>query len=143
MPIIALMFMGCEKETKEVIVHDSIFVEFDIFKYEATAPDSFVTTIIFTDPNYPETVRYELFFDSWEYFNEIRVDEFTFQALTYGTSIELYLNDEILAQSITEIDNENYEYQYLEIQYNTSKKSAYTREELIELYKAEIKKRGL
>ena len=142
-PILALMFLGCEKEScKEVIVHDTVYFEYDEFMYKASGTDMQGDMIIFTDPNYPDSLRYELILINWEYFNEIKVADFNFFALSTGTSIELYINDEILAQSIPYTDDFG-EWQLLDIQYNTSKKSDIDLERMIELYKAELKRRGL
>lgn len=143
-PIVALMFLGCEKDScNEVIVHDTIYHEYDEFTYKATGTDMGGDMVIFTDPNYPDSLRYELILINWEYFNEIKVDEFTFFAITTGTSVDLYINDEILAQSIPWTDDLGVEWQFLEIQYNTSKKSDIDRNKIIELYQAEMKRRGL
>ncbi len=143
-PILALVFWGCEKcEPTEVIVHDTVYFEYDEFTYKATGTNPDGNMVIFTDPNYPDSLRYELILINWEYFNEIRVDEFVFFAITTGTSVNLYINDEILAQSIPWTDDYGYEWQFLEIQYNTSKKSGFDRQKMIELYRAEQKKRGL
>jgi len=142
-PIIALMFLGCEKKNgEEVIVHDTIFVEFDEFTYRASGEEETGNLILFTDPNYGDTVRFELFYFDWRYFNDIKVDNFVFAALTYGKTISLSINGELLATSITETDPDGFEYQYLEIPYNTSKKSEAERNRLIELYKAELVRRG-
>ena len=102
-PILALMFWGCEKcDPKEVIVHDTVYYEYDVFTYKATGTNLDGDLVIFTDPNYPDSLRYELILVNWEYFNEIRVDEFNFFAITTGTSVSLYINDEIVN---TEVNN--------------------------------------
>lgn len=143
-PMLALMFWGCEKgSAKEIIVHDTVYFEYDEFTYKATGTNMDGDLVIFTDPNYPDSLRYELILVNWEYFNEIKVDDFVFFAITTGTSVNLYINDEVLATSVPWTDELGEDWHFLEIQYNTSKKSDIDREKLIKLYKAEKKRRGL
>lgn len=144
-PIVALMFWGCEKESaKEVIVHDTVYVEFDEFTFTATGEDENGDFAIFADPTYhQDSARYEVYYYDWKYFNDIKVDEFIFWAFTTGKSLTLSINGELLGTSVPMLDLDNFEWQYLEIAYNTSKKSEKEIQELLKFHLAEMKKRGI
>jgi hypothetical protein len=135
----ALMFMGCEKGgKKEVIVHDTVYVEFDQFTYTAEGlNDTVGDMVIFYDPNYPDEdgPRYELFWENWEYHNEIRLDEYVFLAFTTGTFVGLKINGELLGTSIPWTDEFGYEWQVVEIAYNTNKKSGLDYNRILEPYR--------
>ena len=142
LPLVAFMFLGCEKETvKEVIVHDTAYIEFDQFSYTSTGVDSLGDMIIFSEPNYPNIERFELYLNDWNYFNDLKVDEWVFWAVCTGNSISFAINGEQLSQSFAFTDDFGDEWQYLEFSYNTTKKSDRDINRLIDLYKAEMKKR--
>jgi hypothetical protein len=137
--LVIIMFSGCEKEAaKEVIVHDTVYIDYDQFTYVSTGVSDTIETIIFTDPNYPQEERYELFLYNWEYFNDIKVDNFVFVALSTGQTLSLSINGEELGQSMPITDDYGDDWQYLELSYNTSKKSNVDINELIKRYKDEM-----
>jgi hypothetical protein len=143
MPMLVLPFLGCEKNSGEDVIYDTVYVEFDEFTYTATGENDDGDLVIFWDPNYGDSARYELFLYKWRYFNDIKVDNYIFAALTEGTSIKLYINGELLGTSMLQTDSEGFEFQYLEIAYNTGKKSDHKFEKLVERYKAEMRKMEL
>jgi hypothetical protein len=140
-PMLALSFLGCEKNSGNDVIHDTVYVEFDQFTYSATGENENGDLIIFSDPNYGDSARYELFLYNWRYFNDIKVDYHIFAAVTQGISIKLYINGELLGSSITQEDEDGFQFQYLEIAYNTGKKSDHHFEKLVECYKAEMRHR--
>jgi hypothetical protein len=129
--IAGMAFFSCEKGQKEVIVHDTVFVEFDEFTYLSAGQDSMGDMVIFFDPNYPDEdgPRYEMFWFEWEYNNEIKdqdnekLDEYEFLAMSTGTSMGLKINNEAIGQSQPWTDEYGYEWQVIQLVYNTSKKS--------------------
>ncbi len=139
----AIVFQGCEKGGgNEVIVHDTVYMDYDIFTYRSTGEDENGDMVIFRDPNYPDTVeRYELFLYDWEYFNEIRVKRYVFMALSTGNTLNLLINGERIGESITITDDYGDKWQYLELQYNTTKKADVDVNQLIRKYRKELGRR--
>lgn len=129
--IVVMAFFSCDKGEKEVIVHDTVYVEFDEFTYVSTGQDSMGDIVIFYDPYYPDEdgPRYEMFWFDWEYTNEIKdqdnekLDEYEFFAMSTGTSVGLTINGEAIGQSQPFTDEYGYEWQVIQLVYNTSKKS--------------------
>ncbi len=149
--IVGMSFFGCEKGKKEVIVHDTVYVEFDEFTYTSSGlNDSAGDMVIFYDPNYSDEdgPRYELFFYDWEYTNEIKnkdnekLDEYVFLALSTGTSLGLEINGEVLGQGIPWTDEYGFEWLVIELSYNTFKKSGLDYNRLVDAYREEFSRRG-
>ncbi len=139
LPLMAEMFISCEKE---VIKEVEVYIEYDEFTFTATTDQTEGgELIVFTDPNYPNEDRFELFFETWEYKNDIKVNQFDFFALTYGTSISLIVEDVKLGSSISIEDDYGDFFSYLELSYN-GKKSQRDIDQLIKRYKEELKRRA-